>query len=878
MNKNKIRILMIPSDLSGVGSYRNIWPAQAIEKYFSDEIDVEINHQPNIDNIEYFQSFDIIHFHRHIGPYEKSAELFSKIKEKGTILVMDIDDFWEPPSTHPLYEVVKRDNFAEKIINNLKLSDYVTTTTSVFAKYISKYNPNVMVIPNALNMEHPMWTSEVEENKTEKCRISWIGGSCYDNKTEVLTDSGFKFFEDLNKNEKIACLNPETNELEYHKPNSYIREKFTGKLNCGKNSVIDYAVTPNHKMYASIVENLENKNVNFSLIPSENIHKKNMHLKKDAEWNVKDVEDFILPKLDDEKYENPIINFQKIYDTLINQDIKSIDPSFECFSEFEESIGSRGYYIDNETLTKTKSILRKSKKGNHYLSKMPTVEKYKLDKVLNMNLWLKFLGFWMAEGWTTKTNGLYQVGIAQKKDNSYLSEMFDILTELGFSPKYTKDGYQVRVFDKQLWSYLRQFGNAHEKFIPREILNLSKSQLSIFLDWFLKGDGNIENGGTRFDKREDKSGNIRGEVKFNSNRKRAYTSSRQLSDDIQEICLRIGVISTITNRGKKNCIMKDGRLVSGNHDAYTISVGSSGIRSWKNPLLKKEDQFQIDYDDYVYCVNVPHNIIFVRRNGKTMWCGNSHLHDLELMRPGFQQLWSNKELKDKFQIVMCGFDTRGSITEISPNGERRTRPIKPHETIWRKFEEIFTSNFKDKENDPEYYKWLDKIQKASDDDYKDKQYLKNYIRRWTLPLTQYGKHYDYCDVCLAPLVDVFLEEIKHQKKDGSTSIQVVKRPHIFNEVKSELKIIEAGMKKKVLIAQDFGIYSELIEDGKTGLLVKDDKKDWYKHMKRLIEDVNYREELANNLHEFVKDKYNIVNVTKDRVECYKKIIKEKSEN
>jgi glycosyltransferase involved in cell wall biosynthesis len=83
------------------------------------------------------------------------------------------------------------------------------------------------------------------------------------------------------------------------------------------------------------------------------------------------------------------------------------------------------------------------------------------------------------------------------------------------------------------------------------------------------------------------------------------------------------------------------------------------------------------------------------------------------------------------------------------------------------------------------------------------------------------------------------------------------------------------LKKKVLIAQDFGIYKELIEDGKTGLLVKNDNKDWYKHMKRVIEDPEYRQELANNLHEFVKDRYEITNVTADRVEFYKSILQDR---
>ena len=145
--KDKIKLLIIPSDTMGVGHFRSIWPGQSIERDFSDRVDVEINHQPNIQNLEYLTSFDIIHFHRHIGPYEGSAELFPKIQAAGTILIMDIDDFWEPPSTHPLYEIVKKEKLSEKISGNLKLVDYVTTTTEVFAEQIRKFNDNVIVIP-----------------------------------------------------------------------------------------------------------------------------------------------------------------------------------------------------------------------------------------------------------------------------------------------------------------------------------------------------------------------------------------------------------------------------------------------------------------------------------------------------------------------------------------------------------------------------------------------------------------------------------------------------------------------------------------------------------------------------------------------------------
>jgi glycosyltransferase involved in cell wall biosynthesis len=415
----KIKILMVPSDTQGVGHFRNIWPAQSLTKHFGDEFEVEINAQPNFQNLEYLKSFNIIHFHRHLGPYEGMQELFKQLKEFGVVLIMDIDDYWEPPTTHPLFELVRKEKLTEKIIDTLKIADYVTTTTEVFANYIRKYNKNVQVIPNALDMTDKMWKSSSVDNNSDRCRIAWIGGS-------------------------------------------------------------------------------------------------------------------------------------------------------------------------------------------------------------------------------------------------------------------------------------------------------------------------------------------------------------------------------------------------------------------------------------------------------------SHHHDLKLLEHSMKSLYGNKELEDKFQIVMCGFDTRGTITEIMPNGQRNTRNIQPHETIWLKFEEIFTANYHEKNKDEEYFKWLSKIKR---EDYPGLE-NKSYVRRWTLPLTQYAKHYDYCDVCLAPLEDV--EYYKTEKG------QVIKRNHYFNEVKSELKIIEAGMKKKALIAQNFGAYKSLIENGKTGILVDDNKDGWYKAMKKVIQDPDYRNELANNLHEFVKDRYELKNVTANRAEFYKNVLVKKT--
>ena len=64
MNK-KIKMLVIPSDHSGVGKFRSVDPHQYIAENYSDEFDVDIMYNlPNGDLESFLKQYDIIHFHK----------------------------------------------------------------------------------------------------------------------------------------------------------------------------------------------------------------------------------------------------------------------------------------------------------------------------------------------------------------------------------------------------------------------------------------------------------------------------------------------------------------------------------------------------------------------------------------------------------------------------------------------------------------------------------------------------------------------------------------------------------------------------------------------------------------------------------------------
>ena len=236
--------------------------------------------------------------------------------------------------------------------------------------------------------------------------------------------------------------------------------------------------------------------------------------------------------------------------------------------------------------------------------------------------------------------------------------------------------------------------------------------------------------------------------------------------------------------------------------------------------------------------------------------GSSHLHDLKLMDKNVSMYL--KEFKDDSQFVLCGFDTRGNVTEIDRNtGQQRTRKIKPEESVWSRYEEMFTDNYKlltSKEIDS-----LKKYDREWDEEYSDKNSI--YRRIWTKPITSFALNYNLFDVSMAPL-----------------------KEHTFNQCKSQLKVIEAGFHKKALIAQDFGPYKidcvNMFERGGNinekgnAILIDSNRnhKDWYKAMKKLHDNPELVDLISENLFNTVNERYHIDVVTKTRAEFYKTII------
>ena len=223
--------------------------------------------------------------------------------------------------------------------------------------------------------------------------------------------------------------------------------------------------------------------------------------------------------------------------------------------------------------------------------------------------------------------------------------------------------------------------------------------------------------------------------------------------------------------------------------------------------------------------------------------GSSHYHDLAQL--GGMTRTLNKDF-NHLQYVLCGFDIRGKVTYIDPQTrQQKERDIKPHETVWYKYEELLDTKSL---VSSAYKNHLDMFESKQFDGEKTEKYR----RVWTKPVTSYANNYNLFDISLAPL-----------------------KPVMFNLMKSQLKVIEAGFHKKCLLAQDVAPYQLDIVNGKNGILVpyKKNSKPWYKALKRIIKEPNQIKDLGEALYETVKDTYSLEKVTTDRAELYRSLVK-----
>jgi UDP-glucuronate decarboxylase len=326
-------------------------------------------------------------------------------------------------------------------------------------------------------------TSEVYGEATESPQQeTYLGNvnsfgvrACFSQDTEILTETGFKNFEDISMIDKVATLNQDTQNLEYYTPNKIIKEKFKGNLLHFINTNIDIEVTPNHNMYLQ-----KEKSTKFELLKAHtSLDWNSVYLKKRCDYQCEDTK------------------------------------FFELF-------------------------------GN----------------VIDMDLWLKFIGYFIANGFLNTTRKeIYIKGFSPKIDKC--------LANLNVSYTYSDDIFKIN--NDNLFNYLFRF--KEEKYIPRVLMNVSPRQIKLLLNALML------------------------------NTMLFTTRSFKLVSNIQELLIKTNSFGNISTNSL---------------GMYYIKFNNTcKMYKYSKPINKP-------YDGFVYCVNVTNSVILVRRNGKAFFCGNCY--------------------------------------------------------------------------------------------------------------------------------------------------------------------------------------------------------------------------------------------------------------
>jgi hypothetical protein len=218
-----------------------------------------------------------------------------------------------------------------------------------------------------------------------------------------------------------------------------------------------------------------------------------------------------------------------------------------------------------------------------------------IDKVVDMEAWLTFLGIWMAKGCVVQTEIVVQ---CKKRVNKALYPALDKLGYRYCASGHTIDDYNLYISDHQLHTYLAPLSpDAPYKRLPDWVWKLSKQQAIRLIESMILGDGTYT-----------KSGMIV-----------YYTSSKGLADDVQRLCLHAGWSGNI------HIHLKAGHTTTKKDDLLSVRIVKSGNTPAVNHGQQKiqvEEMIE-NFHEPVYCLQVPSEVFYVRRNGIPVWTGNS---------------------------------------------------------------------------------------------------------------------------------------------------------------------------------------------------------------------------------------------------------------
>jgi thymidylate synthase (FAD) len=217
-----------------------------------------------------------------------------------------------------------------------------------------------------------------------------------------------------------------------------------------------------------------------------------------------------------------------------------------------------------------------------------------LDSCLMSQPAMALLGYFIGRGYSA--GGRPEFHVSNDSEVAFLTAT---AAAAGFRLGRAGDNYYVDVDDNFQWLAKKCFDESGSKIIPPDILSYPRESLEALLDGLMNSDGSVSHSG-----------------------KHSYsTTSLELAGHIQELAVKVGYAAVVADHPFDNDLAHFGsnplyRVMILREPNLTAEIGSTEESRRREVAVEQ-------YDGMVYCVTVPNGTLYVRRNGKPAWCGNT---------------------------------------------------------------------------------------------------------------------------------------------------------------------------------------------------------------------------------------------------------------
>ncbi len=389
---------------------------------------------------------------------------------------------------------------------------------------------------------------------------------CYDDATYVYTDTGWLPWRDVTIDTNLITL--QDGVAQFATPTAVLHDEYSGQMIGLQTKLIDYLVTPNHRLFVSTP-------------------------KQPDRWN-----------------------------------IDTAGAVYGRRRRFLQRMGAVHYTGDSIF------ALPEPEHNHAHRGQLPYG-----DIHIDMGNWCDFLGWYISEGWCqvkVGKNTSYRVTISQSQtaNPEKCARIRQLLEKLPFHFTYNEKIQAFVINSKHLASYLLQFGHAGDKYLPDYVFRQSLATRIRLLDSLQAGDGTIDY--------------------------RYTTSSEQLAFDVHALSCSVGYTASICPMDSPSHLANPAHALR-----YRVNVRRSG-----NEVLTCRDQGQYErglkdrghyaceYTGKIHCATVPGGLLYVMRNGRALWSGNSFIDPIrtpESFKVGVDTRISNVARKGKDGKIYAPF-------------------------------------------------------------------------------------------------------------------------------------------------------------------------------------------------------------------------------